>query len=93
MLFRAARRPGVAWDGRVLAGAMLAGWGLFNFVEGLIDHQILGLHHVRPGENQLAWDLAFLATGPLFVLLGMRIARSARRSPRRRSLSAADVPA
>jgi uncharacterized membrane protein len=26
---------------------LLAGWGVFNIVEGLIDHQLLGLHHVR----------------------------------------------
>ena len=28
-------------------GLVLAGWGLFNVVEGLVDHQLLGLHHVR----------------------------------------------
>ena len=28
-------------------GGVLAGWGVFNVVEGLIDHQLLGAHHVR----------------------------------------------
>jgi uncharacterized membrane protein len=46
------------------------GAGLFNFVEGLIDHQILGIHHVKPGSNQLAWDLAFLASGVLLIAVG-----------------------
>ena len=32
---------------RVLAGQIFLGWGLFNFVEGVIDHHLLGLHHVR----------------------------------------------
>jgi uncharacterized membrane protein len=27
-------------------GLVLTGWGIFNVVEGLIDHQILGVHHV-----------------------------------------------
>ncbi len=25
---------------------LLIGWGAFNLVEGLVDHQWLGLHHV-----------------------------------------------
>jgi uncharacterized membrane protein len=74
-LFRAGRRTDVPWSGRVLAGAMLAGWGLFNFVEGLIDHQLLGLHHVRPGATELAWDLGFLASGVLFMFAGWSLAR------------------
>src|SRR4051794_2764953 len=34
------------WSGRAFCGALLLGWGLFNFVEGLIDHFLLGIHHV-----------------------------------------------
>lgn len=56
---------------------MLAGWGLFNFVEGLIDHQILGIHHVLPGHpNQLVFDLLFLVAGILLFLLGARLIHS-----------------
>jgi uncharacterized membrane protein len=40
-------------------------------VEGVIDHQILGIHHVKPGPNQLAWDLGFLALGALLVVVGL----------------------
>jgi uncharacterized membrane protein len=25
---------------------LLAGWGVFNLVESIIDHQLLGIHHV-----------------------------------------------
>ena len=76
LLFRAGRRTGAPWSGRLLGGGMLAGWGLFNFVEGLVDHQILGLHHVRPGPNELAWDLGFLFIGGLgLIALGYGIAR------------------
>jgi uncharacterized membrane protein len=28
-------------------GLLLAGWGAFNVVEGLVDHMTLGIHHVR----------------------------------------------
>src|SRR5215218_4661157 len=37
--------PAPPW--RACFGMLLAGWGAFNVVEGLVDHQLLGLHHVR----------------------------------------------
>jgi uncharacterized membrane protein len=46
------------------------GWGLFNFIEGTIDHQILGIHHVHPGHNELAWDFGFLAFGLIEIVAG-----------------------
>lgn len=86
MLFRAARRADRVWSGAVLVGGMLIGWGAFNFVEGLVDHQLLGIHHVRPGDpNELLWDLAFLATGPVFGFAGLALVRrgAAPRAPGR----------
>jgi uncharacterized membrane protein len=78
-LFRAGRRADAVWSGRVLAGAMLGGWGLFNLVEGVIDHQILGLHHVHPGSGQLAWDVGFLVSGLVLGGLGALLGRSSGR--------------
>ncbi len=79
LLFRAGRRSDAAWSGRLLVGSLLGGWGLFNLVEGTIDHFVLGLHHVHPGEGQLAWDVGFVGiAGVGFLLLGYAIARSAR---------------
>lgn len=63
---------------RVLLGGILAGWGVFNLVEGVVDHQILGIHHVRPGPDQLAYDLAFLASGAVLLVIGLLFARRAR---------------
>ena len=60
-------------------GALLAGWGTFNVVEGLIDHQILGVHHVRDDLGApLGWDLAFIALGVILVAVGFALARSHR---------------
>jgi uncharacterized membrane protein len=75
-LWSAAARPDVPWSGRIFAGALLLGWGLFNFIEGLIDHQLLGVHHVHPGQDELAWDLGFLALGLLQILVGYAAIRS-----------------
>lgn len=76
LLFRAARQAGPAAHGRVLFGSMLAGAGLFNFLEGLIDHHLLRIHHVLPGDpHELEFDLLFLAVGVLLFLLGAALAR------------------
>lgn len=78
LLWRALRRPDVVRSGRVLTGALLAGWGLFNLVEGIVDHHLLQIHHVRPGPNQLFWDLAFLAWGAVMLIGGWALIRSGR---------------
>jgi uncharacterized membrane protein len=44
----------------------------------MIDHQILGIHHVHPGAGQLAWDLGFLAFGLTEVAGGWWAIRSDR---------------
>ena len=66
---------GRVWSSRVLWGWVLVGWGVFNLVEGVIDHHLLGIHHVRTGPNQLAWDLGFLALGGLLVVGGWLLQR------------------
>ena len=75
MLFRRIRDEGVPWSGRQLFGLGLKGWGLFNIVEGIVDHHILGLHHVRMGPDQLAYDIAFLVFGAILVVAGYLLAR------------------
>lgn len=75
LLFRAlsgATRPP---PGRALAGAMLAGWGWFNLVEGLIDHHLLGLHHVVEALGVSVWDWLFLASGVVLIVVGHRLTR------------------
>ena len=73
MLWQTGRRGKVRQPTSAWLGLLALGWGLFNVVEGLVDHQILGIHHVRSGPNQLAYDLGFLAFGALLILLGWRL--------------------
>ena len=65
-----------AISGRAFVGWLLVGWGLFNLVEGVMDHHILAIHHVREGPeiNETAWDLGFLAASALLLSLGWWIA-------------------
>jgi uncharacterized membrane protein len=61
----------------MLLGSQLAGWGLFNLVEGIIDHHILGLHHVMEySTNKLLYDFLFLGSGLFFVLIGWLLIRT-----------------
>lgn len=64
------------WRSRVLWGWMATGWGVFNLVEGVVDHHLLGIHHVRSGPHELAWDLGFLALGAALLVLGWGLRRS-----------------
>lgn len=52
-------------------GGLLIGWGGFNLVEGLVDHHLLEVHHVRDDLGApLGWDLGFLGFGTLLVVVG-----------------------
>ncbi|WP_216318176.1 DUF2243 domain-containing protein [Deinococcus aestuarii] len=78
LLWSGLRAGRATWRTATFLGTLLFGWGLFNVVEGLIDHQILGVHHVRPGPAWLAYDLGYLAWGAVMLLIGWRLMRAAR---------------
>ena len=50
-------------------GFMLMGWGAFNLLEGIVDHHLLQLHHVRdlPAHVPM-YDWLFLLLGGLGLL-------------------------
>lgn len=80
LLWRAGSRRDVVWSGRTFFGSLVFGWGLFNFVEGIIDHQLLGIHHVYEyATDKLPYDLGFLIIGGVGLLLvGGALIRSGR---------------
>lgn len=56
---------------------LLAGWGAFNLVEGIVDHQLLAIHHVRDDlGGPLSWDVGFLVLGLALVAIGALGARA-----------------
>jgi uncharacterized membrane protein len=78
ILWRRAHRRHLLWSGRLLVASLLIGWGAFNLVEGLINHEILGLHHVNetvPVDRRLAWDIGFLAWGAGMLAAGYLLKR------------------
>ncbi len=59
------------------ARSSLAG-GLFNLIEGTIDHHILNLHHVYEVRGQSIFDWMFLLSGVVFIIGGLVAIRSQR---------------
>jgi uncharacterized membrane protein len=83
LLWRAAGRTHLRWSGKMLIGSLLAGFGIFNVVEGLVDHQILGIHHVNetvPVEQWIYWDIGFLLWGALMWVGGWLLLRAGKRA-------------
>lgn len=75
------QRGRIAPPWRTHVGLLLAGWGTFNLVEGIIDHQLLGIHHVRDDlGGPLSWDLGFLAVSVVLVAAGWALVRSGDRA-------------
>jgi uncharacterized membrane protein len=75
MLWQAGQRvtafPSTTW----FVGQFFMGWGIFNFLEGVIDHQILGIHHVR-GYPDFDWDYGFLLVAGIgFFFFGRWLTR------------------
>jgi uncharacterized membrane protein len=63
------------------------GFGLFNLVEGTINHHWLGIHHVNETvarEHWIYWDLGFLLWGAAMLGGGWAMLRRGRaRTPAR----------
>jgi uncharacterized membrane protein len=80
LMLRAWQRRELAPPWRAHLGLLLAGWGVFNVVEGLVDHQLLGIHHVRDDlGGPIGWDVGFLAFGVLLIAVGVALTRSGER--------------
>jgi uncharacterized membrane protein len=60
----------------VLIGGLLIGWASFNLVEGLIDHYLLGVHHVREGPDAWLYDAGLMILSAVVFVLGSRILRT-----------------
>ena len=82
ILWRAAQQRHVPWSGKMLAGTMLMGFGAFNLVEGIIDHHLVGLHHVNetvPQEQWIFWDVSFLIWGAAMLVIGWYLLQTGQR--------------
>lgn len=81
LLWRTVRHGGSPLSTRVFVGSLLLGWGIFNAVEGVIDHVVLGIHHVVERAGLSVWDAVFFASGIGLVVLGGRLVQAGLRDP------------
>ena len=66
------------WSSTRLIGSILIGFGSFNLIEGLINHQLLELHHVNETVSSgtwIYWDIGFLVWGAAMLLVGWQLMR------------------
>jgi uncharacterized membrane protein len=86
LLWRSAHRAHLYWSSKLLFGTMLLGFGIFNTIEGIIDHHLLGIHHVNETvarEHWVLWDIAFTISGIAMIVTGWLITRAgAQQRPR-----------
>ena len=81
-LWSALRGPGPLPSTRAFFGNMLVGWGGFNLVEGIVNHHLLELHHVRDLPQHVPfYDWAFLLVGGVALLLAGLALRAGRPAP------------
>jgi uncharacterized membrane protein len=85
ILWRTAHRPHLHWSNKSLWGSLLLGFGIFNSVEGIMNHQVLGIHHVNETvspDQQIMWDIAFIAWGIAMIISGALLLRRGGREVR-----------
>lgn len=79
LLWQAIRRVGrdVPHSPRTIIGYLLIGAGIFHLFDGIVNHLILGIHHIREGPDAALYDLLFLGIAVLLVVIGWLIQRQA----------------
>ncbi|AWH96888.1 DUF2243 domain-containing protein [Dietzia psychralcaliphila] len=55
------------------SGAVLAGVGFFQLFDGLVFHKLLRIHQIRYGVDLVVYDLAWLGSAALLLLVGALI--------------------
>jgi uncharacterized membrane protein len=82
LLWRSAQRQHLFWSTKLLIGTMLLGFGIFNTVEGIVDHHLLGIHHVNETvarDQWYLWDIGFTLWGVAMIIGGWLIIRAGQR--------------
>lgn len=71
LLWKLLKRNDINRSGKLLSGGLLLGWGLFNIVEGIIDHHLLKLHNVMElAADHAPANYAFLGGSVVMILIG-----------------------
>jgi uncharacterized membrane protein len=76
LMWSVLKKKEVNRSGSLLAGGLLIGWGVFNIVEGIIDHHLLKLHNVREiSVDPEFWNVSFLIFSVVLIVIGVLLSR------------------
>lgn len=77
LLWKLLGRKDIDRSGKLLSGGFLLGWGLFNMVEGIIDHHLLKLHNVMEfSSNHDFANYSFLGLSVVMLIIGYALINS-----------------
>ncbi|ALU40003.1 hypothetical protein AS188_09895 [Kocuria flava] len=76
LLADARRRAEVRWAR--WGGAVLAGVGLFQLVDGVVLHKVLRIHQIRYDVDLLVYDATWIGSAALALLAGLAVLRATR---------------
>jgi uncharacterized membrane protein len=85
ILWKSAHGSHIRWSSKSLIGSFLLGFGLFNVVEGIVDHHLLGIHHVNetvPMSQWIYWDIGFLVWGAVMLFTGWALLKTGQEQTR-----------
>lgn len=63
---------------RVAVAGGLTGAGLFQLLDGVVDHKLLRVHQVRYEVDLLPYDVAWVASGALLLAAGIALSMRVR---------------
>ncbi len=70
------RRTEVRWGH--WGSAVLTGVGAFQLFDGVVNHKLLGIHQVRYGVDLLGYDVVWIGSAVLLLLVGLLLLRRTR---------------
>ena len=63
------RRHGpISWS--YWTGAVITGVGFFQLIDGVLNHKILGIHQIRYGVDLLLYDVVWIGSAIVLMIIG-----------------------
>lgn len=63
------------------AAAVITGVGTFQLFDGIINHKILGIHQIRYGVDLFVYDVVWIGSAIVLVIIGLIWLRATRHPP------------
>lgn len=64
-------------------GAVLAGIGVFQLIDGIVFHKLLGIHQIRYGVDLVVYDLVWIVSAIVLLAIGLVMLGRTRNVPLR----------